>query len=89
LTIKEHYRLQLVIQAFSEGEGGFGLGESFSFFGALGSVTVAAVSLDTFCNACLKILITPATSLYNSYLGDANKQIHWDMPGAVWVCRAI
>lgn len=36
LTIKEHYRVRLVIEAFSEEEGEFGLGESFSSLVAWG-----------------------------------------------------
>lgn len=45
LTMKEHYRVWLIIQAFSKKEGEFGLEQSFSFFG-LGSVRVAAAHLD-------------------------------------------
>lgn len=73
LTMKEHYRVWLIIQAFSEKEGEFGLGESFSFFG-LGRITVVAASLDRFCNAYLNILITPTTTLHDSCFGDANKR---------------
>lgn len=88
LIVKEHYRVWLINQTFSEKEGEFGLGQSFSFFG-LGSITLAAASLDRFCNSCLNTLITPTTGLYVSCFGDANKQKYWDMPGAVWGCRAV
>lgn len=72
-NLKEYCRVRLMTEAFSEKEGEFGLGQSFSFFG-LGKITVAAASLDRFCNACLNILITTKTRLHDSCFGHANKQ---------------